>query len=60
MPSRCVKACVGISAGAEQAGWSWQGGESLQMAEELSRKQEIRAQVEHCWCWGMAVHKSMD
>lgn len=25
------------------------------MAGELSRKQEIRAQVEHCCCWGMAV-----
>lgn len=23
------------------------------MAEELSRKQEIRVQVEHCCCWGM-------
>lgn len=25
------------------------------MAGELSRKQEVRVQVEHCCCWGMAV-----
>lgn len=50
MPARCVQACVGV-----QQGLSWQGGESLQKTGELSRKQEIGVQVEHCWCWGMAV-----
>lgn len=29
------------------------------MTEELSRKQEIRVQVEHCWCWGMAVPQAV-